>query len=251
MCWPFLWVTDRGNAAWGCAVVFAVLLLRSHVLARVDWDLLLVFVLMFIDPRLLAGFDGVRSAMGSLGLAELQKLYAVGIAASQLVSNAPATIALVEYSRDWRVTAYAVNVGSFGVAVGSLANLIALRMTPDPRAWLSFHLYAVPCLLVAAAVGYGLLFARAASHLPSIPSKPHQSRAACSTRTTDTPSACGRKKIKWLSNSFTRHLRMPCSAGCRKASGDPIEDCAASALKLVFAFDRNRSATTNPAFSAR
>ena len=156
---PFLWVTDRGAAAWGCAAVMGVmLLLRPRVLARVDWGLLLVFVLMFIDLRLIAGLDVVRSAMGSLALAEPRQLFAVGIAASQLVSNVPATIALAEYSRDWRVMTYAVNVGGFGFAVGSLANLIALRMAPDARAWLSFHLYAVPCLLVSAAVGYGLLF---------------------------------------------------------------------------------------------
>ncbi len=161
---PFLWATDRGDAAWGCAVVVGVLLLmRPRVLARVDWGLLLVFALMFIDLRLIAGLDAVRGAMRSLGLADPQKLYAVGIAASQLISNVPATIALAEYSRDWRVMAYAVNVGGFGVVVGSLANLIALRMAADARAWLSFHLYAVPCLLVAGAVGYGLLFAE---HLP-------------------------------------------------------------------------------------
>ena len=156
---PFLWVTDRGDAGWGCAVVVGVmLLLRPRVLARVDWGLLLVFVLMFIDLRLIARLDVVRGAMGDLGLTAPQKLYAVGVAASQLVSNVPATIALAEYSRDWRVMAYAVNVGGFGVALGSVANLIALRMAPDPRAWLSFHLYAVPCLLVSAAVGYVLLF---------------------------------------------------------------------------------------------
>lgn len=157
---PFLWVTDCGHAAWGCAAVVVVMLvLRPRVLARVDWGLLLVFVLMFIDLRLITGLDANRNAMGSLDLADPRQLYAVGIAASQLVSTGPATIALAEYSRDWRVMAYAVNVGGFGVAVGSLANLIALRMTPDPRAWLSFHQYAVPCLLVAAAVGYGLLSA--------------------------------------------------------------------------------------------
>jgi di/tricarboxylate transporter len=42
--------------------------------------------------------------------------------------------------------------------VGSLANLIALRMAPDRKAWLSFHLYAIPFLFVAAALGYALLF---------------------------------------------------------------------------------------------
>lgn len=157
---PFLWMTDRGHAAAGCAVVVAMTgLLRPRVLARVDWGLLLIFVLMFIDLRLIAALDAVRSVIGGMGLAVPQKLYAAGIAASQLVSNVPATIALAEYSRDWQVMAYAVNVGGFGFAVGSLANLIALRMAPDAGAWWSFHRYSLPFLLAAAALGYGLLFA--------------------------------------------------------------------------------------------
>jgi di/tricarboxylate transporter len=80
-----------------------------------------------------------------------------------LVSNVPAAIALAEYSRDWRVMAYAVSVGGFGFMVGSLANLIALRMSGDRKAWLSFHAWAVPFLGVAAAIGYLLLFGLRAS----------------------------------------------------------------------------------------
>lgn len=156
---PFLVLTDRGDAVWACAAVAAVVAgLRPRVLARVDSGLLLVFVLMFIDLRLLAGLDAVQAAIGGLGLADPMRLYAAGIGASQLVSNVPAAIALAEYSRDWRVMAYAVNVGGFGWMVGSLANLIALRMANDSRAWLSFHLYSLPFLLVAAAVGFVLLF---------------------------------------------------------------------------------------------
>lgn len=156
---PFVWAADRGAAAWGCAVVLGVLLaLRPRVLMRVDWGLLLVFVLMFIDLRLIAELDIVRAAFNGLGLADPHRLYATGIVASQAISNVPATIALASYTSDWRVLAYAVNVGGFGFAVGSLANLIALRMAPDPRAWTRFHGYAVPCLGVAAVVGYVLLF---------------------------------------------------------------------------------------------
>lgn len=156
---PFVWAADRGAAAWGCAAVLgALLVLRPRVLMRVDWGLLLVFVLMFIDLRLIAELDVVRAAFNGLGLADPQRLYATGIVASQLISNVPATIALAAYTADWRVMAYAVNVGGFGCAIGSLANLIALRMTSDPRAWLCFHRYAVPCLGVAAVVGYVLLF---------------------------------------------------------------------------------------------
>ncbi|MFM9914410.1 MAG: SLC13 family permease [Rhizobacter sp.] len=156
---PFLVLTDRGGAVWACAAVVTVVAgLRTRVLARVDWGLLLVFVLMFIDLRLIAGLDAVQAVIGGLGLADPMRLYAAGICASQLVSNVPAAIALAEYSRDWRVMAYAVNVGGFGWMVGSLANLIALRMSNDSRAWLSFHLYSMPLLLVAAGAGFFLLF---------------------------------------------------------------------------------------------
>jgi di/tricarboxylate transporter len=74
------------------------------------------------------------------------------------VSNVPAAIALVEYSRDWRVITYGVNVGGFGLLVGSMANLIALRMCGERKAWLEFHWYAIPFLGVAALLGYALLF---------------------------------------------------------------------------------------------
>ena len=158
---PFLIATDLHQAAWAVAAVSAVFLaLRPRVLAQLDWGLLLVFVLMFIDLRLLAGLAVVREAMQALALDQPVQLYFVGIAASQFVSNVPAAIALAEYSKDWRVIAYGVNVGGFGFMVGSLANLIALRLSGDRRAWLSFHAYAIPALIVAAVIGWALLFFR-------------------------------------------------------------------------------------------
>ena len=156
---PFLIATDLHHAGVAVAVVLLVfLLMRPRVLAQLDWGLLLVFVLMFIDLRLIAGLSWVRDGMRALGLEQPQHLYFAAIGASQIVSNVPAAIALAEYSGDWRVIAYGVNVGGFGFMVGSLANLIALRLSGDRKAWLSFHVYAIPALLVAAAMGYGLLF---------------------------------------------------------------------------------------------
>ena len=156
---PFLLATDLHHEGWAVLAVLAILLaLRARVLALLDWGLLLVFVLMFIDLRLLADFGVVRTAMHSLGLEQPRQLYLAAIAASQVVSNVPAAIALAEYSANWRVIAYGVNVGGFGLMLGSLANLIALRMTGDRRAWLAFHVYAIPFLGIAAGLGYALLF---------------------------------------------------------------------------------------------
>jgi di/tricarboxylate transporter len=156
---PFLVATDMHHSGAAVVALLALFLaLRPRVLAQLDWGLLLVFVLMFIDLRLIAGLGVVRDAMNSLALDNALHLYFSSIGVSQLVSNVPAAIAVVEFSKDWRVIAYGVNVGGFGWMVGSLANLIALRLSGDRRAWLSFHAYSIPALFVAAALGYTLLF---------------------------------------------------------------------------------------------
>ncbi len=156
---PFLVATDMRHAPWALlAVLLIFLAFRARVLAILDWGLLLVFVLMFIDLRLLASLNIVQGTMQTLGLEHPVNLYFSSMAASQIVSNVPATIALAEYSANWRVIAYGVNVGGFGLMVGSLANLIALRMSGDRKAWLVFHAYSIPFLGLGAALGYAIMF---------------------------------------------------------------------------------------------
>jgi di/tricarboxylate transporter len=154
---PFLVVTDLRHPYLALLMLAPLLLARRELLARLDWALLMVFVLMFIDLRLLSQLDAVQSWIKSAGLEQVPHLYLAGIAASQVISNVPAAILLAEYSRDWRVIAYAVNVGAFGFMIGSLANIIALRMAPDRRAWISFHAYSLPFMLAASALGWLLL----------------------------------------------------------------------------------------------
>ena len=155
---PFLVLADLHHAPWALAALTLIFLtVRPHVLLPLDWGLLLVFILLFVDLRLLAGQSLVHGWMNHLSLTQPRHLFWAGVGASQIISNVPAAIALAEYSRDWRVMAYAVNVGGFGFMVGSLANLIALRMAGDRKAWLSFHAYSLPFLVLASAVGYALL----------------------------------------------------------------------------------------------
>ena len=156
---PFLVVTDMRHAEWAVlAVLLIFMALHVRVLTMLDWGLLLVFVLMFIDLRLLAGLGSVQNTLRGLGLEQPLDLYLSSMAASQIVSNVPAAIALAEYSNNWRVMAYCVNVGGFGLMVGSMANLIALRMSGDRQAWLVSHAYSIPFLGIGAAVAYALLF---------------------------------------------------------------------------------------------
>jgi di/tricarboxylate transporter len=155
---PFLLAAELDYAAWAAATVLLLyLLMAPRVLGQLDWGLLLVFALMFIDVRLLAELPAVQQAMAALDLSQTLALLLTSVAASQVISNVPAAIALAEYSADWRVLAYGVNIGGFGLMVGSLANLIALRMAGDRSAWLHFHAYALPFLAVALSAGYFLL----------------------------------------------------------------------------------------------
>ncbi|MGM3278284.1 anion transporter [Ralstonia sp. 24A2] len=152
---PFLVLTDLGYPLAALAGLVVLYLIGArYVLARVDWGLLLVFVLMFIDLRLVAQLGVVRQALDALALVNPMHLYWAGIGVSQVISNVPAAILLAEYSHDWPMIAFAVSVGGFGTLVGSLANLIALRMAGDRRAWLLFHAYSVPFLAVAAGTVY-------------------------------------------------------------------------------------------------
>lgn len=155
---PFLVLTDLGHPLAAAAGLIVLYLVGArYVLARVDWGLLLVFVLMFIDLRLVAQLGVVRQALDALALSNPMHLYWAGIGVSQFISNVPAAILLAEYSHDWPIIAFAVSVGGFGTLIGSLANLIALRMLGDRRAWWVFHAYSMPFLAVAAGVVYAWL----------------------------------------------------------------------------------------------
>jgi len=156
---PFLVATNLHHAvaaSVGVTLLFA--LFAPAVLRRVDWGLLLVFVLMFIVLRTLTAQPIVHTWLASLGLDQAQRLFVAGIAASQVVSNVPAAIALAEVSNAWRVLAIAVNVGGFGCVLGSLANLIALRLAGDRAAWREFHCWSIPFLVVVAAGCYTVMF---------------------------------------------------------------------------------------------
>ena len=158
---PFLVLTDLHYAPMALVGILAVFLsIYRRVLMSIDWGLLLVFVLMFIDLRLIATTGPVMQLLANVDLSQLSHLYLTGIAASQLISNVPAAILLSQYSGSgtgteaWRILAYGVNIGGSGLVIGSMANLIALRLAGERRAWWVFHVYSLPFLLVTGAIGY-------------------------------------------------------------------------------------------------
>jgi di/tricarboxylate transporter len=133
-------------------VLFA-LFVRSS-LARIDWLLLLTFAAIFLGLGHGAELPLVRQALDRFDFSQPLTAYASGIVASQLISNVPATVLLLDRTHDAVALAVAVNVGGFGVAIGSLANLIALRLAKQPYGLRWLHLVSIPFLLVCAPLVY-------------------------------------------------------------------------------------------------
>ncbi|GAB2557639.1 SLC13 family permease [Rhodanobacter koreensis] len=133
-------------------VLFA-LLARSS-LARIDWLLLLTFAAIFLGLGHFAELPLVHLTLDRLDFSQPLTLYLSGILASQLISNVPSTVLLLDRTPDAIALAVAVNVGGFGLAIGSLANLIALRLAKQPQGLRLFHLVSVPFLLVSAPLVY-------------------------------------------------------------------------------------------------
>ncbi len=142
----FLLLTDLGYAVPTALALLAVFgLLRPRVLRGVDWLLLAVFVLMFVDLGLLATLPVMQSLATGID-AIPGASFTAGVLLSQVISNVPATIFLAGFTEDVRALAWGVSVGGFGLAIGSLANLIALRLARQPGLWRDFHTWSIPAL---------------------------------------------------------------------------------------------------------
>ncbi|MBP0717174.1 SLC13 family permease [Burkholderia sola] len=154
----FVLLADAHHPLPGLVGVAIVLLaVKRDAVLKIDWLLLLIFVLMFVVLRSAAALPVVHDAIAHAQLDSPLRAYAAGAVLSQVISNVPAAILLSEFTHDWRALAFGVSVGGFGFAIGSLANLIAVRLAKEPRMWLPFHVVSIPFALVSATLGAWLL----------------------------------------------------------------------------------------------
>ncbi len=139
------------------ALFLAFVIVDRKSIEEAGWSLVLVFVLMFLDFHLLASVGFISSLLGKLARGGAGAVFAGSILTSQVISNVPAAILVSQFSHDWRAIAYGVNVGGNGLFIGSLANLIALKMVGGRKVWAEFHRYSLAYLLVSAVLVYFLL----------------------------------------------------------------------------------------------
>jgi Na+/H+ antiporter NhaD/arsenite permease-like protein len=115
---------------------------------------LFIVVPLTLALRTLAALPAVAAAAAAADVdVVFGGVYVAGALLSQVISNVPAAIFLQGFTTDWVALAWGVNVGGFGLAIGSLANLNALRLARERGLWREFHLWSVPLLLIALGVG--------------------------------------------------------------------------------------------------
>ncbi|ACC72205.1 SLC13 family permease [Paraburkholderia phymatum] len=154
----FVLLADAHRAGIGLiGVALGFVFWRPRIVLKIDWLLLLIFVFMFVVLRSVAALPWVHGAIGQLHLVTPLRAYAAGAVLSQFISNVPAAIMLAEFSKDWRALAFGVSVGGFGFAIGSLANLIAMRLSGERGMWAQFHLFSIPFWVVSGLAGAWLL----------------------------------------------------------------------------------------------
>jgi len=141
----FVASVELGYKLYLLPVIFmSVLTVRRDVLLRCDWELIFLFIVIFVDIDLISQFRLVTHLLNVLDFNNGQTLFLSGALFSQCISNVPAAILLAKHSNNFKMIAYGVNVGGNGIVIGSFANLIALHFLKRRTDYLSFHLYSLP-----------------------------------------------------------------------------------------------------------
>ncbi|NPB00729.1 MAG: hypothetical protein GXO10_05080 [Crenarchaeota archaeon] len=140
--------------------VTSILLVERRIFKRLDYTLILVFILMFADfgkiSELVSRYSFFMRALDSPALT-----YLTSIAISQAISNVPATIIFIHYvhsSTILRALVYGVNIGGLGTIIGSLANFIAVRLSKTSVN--GYHRYALPIFLLSVIIGIVFILLR-------------------------------------------------------------------------------------------
>ncbi len=141
------------------AIIFVLyLIFFRKILLESDWIIILMIILMFVDFHIISTIPVVNNFIKTIDLSSSNNVFLVSVAISQLISNVPAGIFISKFSHNWYAITYGVNIGGNGLVIGSLANLIALRMVKKEKIYWQFHKYSLLYLLISGGFAYLCFF---------------------------------------------------------------------------------------------
>lgn len=106
-------------------VVVAVMIFDKKTLVSVDYALIFTFISFFV---LIGNLGNITAIQSALSIAVSGREVYVGVAASQFISNVPATLLLSGFTEDFRSLLIGVNLGGLGTMIASMASLISYKI---------------------------------------------------------------------------------------------------------------------------
>ena len=101
-------------------------LVDKYIIYSVDWILALLFIFLFLDFNSLAL---ILSKHLTHPLTNASLIYIGTLTISQVISNVPTTIFLTKITQQWTSLIVSANIAGYLTPIGSLANLIGLRLS--------------------------------------------------------------------------------------------------------------------------
>ncbi|MCE4605976.1 MAG: hypothetical protein F7B59_01400 [Desulfurococcales archaeon] len=120
-------LSDRGYGPYAFLLALAIFFIADkYIVYSVDWSLALLFVFLFLDFNSLAL---ILSRHLTQLLTDTSVIYLGTLITSQVISNVPTTIFLTKITHQWTSLVVSANIAGYLTPIGSLANLIGLRLT--------------------------------------------------------------------------------------------------------------------------
>ncbi len=118
-------------------VIMSIILIDIERFKYVDYALILTFMAFFVFSSNLARIDFIVNFITNL---VNRNTLLAGIISCQFISNVPSAILLSKFTTNYRDLLIAVNVGSLGILISSLASLITLKefLKHQPRNFLKY-----------------------------------------------------------------------------------------------------------------
>ncbi|MCD6563208.1 MAG: hypothetical protein J7K23_04730 [Thermoproteales archaeon] len=138
-------LSQYGLSILALIIVFIVyLVIEKNLVKEIDFILIFLFALMFID------FNEISYLLTKYKILItnsfiLRNSIVFSALLSQIISNVPATIILINIVPSWKPIVLGVNIGGLGLISGSMANIITLRLTNININ--KFHKYSIPLFI--------------------------------------------------------------------------------------------------------
>lgn len=106
-------------------ITLCVLIFDKKSLKTMDWDLLLTFCAFFIFSGNVKRIVPIKNFLATM---MNRNVLITGLLSCQFISNVPSAVLLSSFTTDYKSLVTAVNIGSLGTLISSLASLITLKI---------------------------------------------------------------------------------------------------------------------------